>query len=960
MELDQFRDVDLVIDYANYSFIEKQFVSQGDYKGRTLTVQVTNNGVVGEVPGLMLNLNWHNEASGLTDLSAFSVLDKAKSIYRIEYPQHMMTPGRVIASIQIIQDGKVTNLKQFELTVQELAGQPVGIVEKAEFSALVAVLAESNNFKTQIDSKADDTDVRNGFLKKADKAYVDSVLSSIAQGGPKEVFDSLGELKSKYPTGAEGIFLAYVSGVAHSYIWDESSKTWKDLGVYQSKGIAENSILNPMIVNGEIEPDKTNFFESNENLFDGTLVSCYIQGNAADGGFWKSSTANQKGFVTKLQAGKKYTAIADTAGGGNDRFRIALNSEYPKLDEPALSNFIKDEYVADIGLPNNDSIRYFTFTVPANTEWFVLYLTTNVVGDFMLYEGDISSFKGFKPYVVKNTKQLELTDVKNNSPLIVKGKNLFDGNYHLGHTLVGAEGNEQGYFNENVNGVIYLVKVEPGKTYTISKEDSNRFRIGLTKTSNKFLGDVYIIKGDLSESENPKTITIPPNYNFMYVYVSINRQQPFMQIEENSFATEWETSGYKLNVPAKPYRNSSGVIKPEDFGAIGNANYIHTDGSVWTSSAMVAKANDDTAALQKFVDLGGSLEFSGDKKYLITESLLLDASKVKLLDGKGCMLIPQGDFDALKLTGTMTGSAAPSSSGGKVFKEYAVKIKNIKVYGAKKTESCGLSINNCFGVIVESCAFTYLKDGIKITGVNRNLILVNTHVYAMSQWGVYFSSTCDLHQMNITGCHISYCKKNIFAEEAQRYNIQIVGSDIEISSYPDVVDCSIHFKSLTTGIYEDIEIVGNTLEDHWCADQMVVFEGRDSGANSVIVVADNAIGNSNGDAIVIKGMSGINIADNAFKNNVKFDISITHTLDTAVVSNNTSFSSKRENGGFLNSEGDFEMKNLIVSGNALRDDGSSVISLSNTKMSNSIISNNNVKTLEVPTQLDHCQIQDEL
>lgn len=173
LELDQFRDVDLVIDYANYTFIEKQFVSQGDYKGRTLTVLVTNKGVVGEVPGLMLNLNWHNVASGLSDLSAFSVLDKANSIYRIEYPKHMMTPGKVIASIQVIQDGKVTNLKQFELTVQNLAGQPVGIVEKAEFSALVAVLADSNRFRTDIDSLS---------TNKAEKSALDKTNSMLASG----------------------------------------------------------------------------------------------------------------------------------------------------------------------------------------------------------------------------------------------------------------------------------------------------------------------------------------------------------------------------------------------------------------------------------------------------------------------------------------------------------------------------------------------------------------------------------------------------------------------------------------------------------------------------------------------------------------------------------------------------------------------------------------------------------
>lgn len=152
LNLDQFRDVDIVINKANDNFIQRQFVSQGDYKGRTLTVQVTNNGLVGEVAGLALNLRWTNQASGLTDLSAFTLIDKANSVFRIEYPAHMMTPGKVIANIQIIQDGKTTHMKPFELTVQKLAGEAVGIVEKAEFSALVAVLADANKFRTDIDA----------------------------------------------------------------------------------------------------------------------------------------------------------------------------------------------------------------------------------------------------------------------------------------------------------------------------------------------------------------------------------------------------------------------------------------------------------------------------------------------------------------------------------------------------------------------------------------------------------------------------------------------------------------------------------------------------------------------------------------------------------------------------------------------------------------------------------------
>lgn len=192
LELDQFRDVDLVIDKANDNFIQRQFVSQGDYKGRTLTVQVTDNGVIGEVPGLVLNLRWQNQAAGNADLSAFELIDKANSVFRIEYPQHMMTPGKVIANIQIIQAGKTTHMKPFELTVQKLVGEAVGIVEKNEYSALVAVLSDANKFRTDIDTleikKADKTalaqtneNIENLDSTKADKTALAQANASMAK-----------------------------------------------------------------------------------------------------------------------------------------------------------------------------------------------------------------------------------------------------------------------------------------------------------------------------------------------------------------------------------------------------------------------------------------------------------------------------------------------------------------------------------------------------------------------------------------------------------------------------------------------------------------------------------------------------------------------------------------------------------------------------------------------------------
>ena len=235
MNLDQFRDVDLVISKANDNFFQRQFVSQGDYKGRTLTVQVTNNGVIGEVPGLVLNLRWQNQTSGLTDLSAFTLIDKANSVFRIEYPRHMMTPGKVIANIQVIQNGKITHMKPFELTVQELAGEAVGIVEKNEYSALVAVLSDANKFRTDI------TLLDN---KKAEKEYVDHLIKQAASGSPKGI-SSLNELKSKYPNGTEGIYVAADTG--NWYYW--SGTAWTVGSTYEGKMISVKSVQTDKLAN---------------------------------------------------------------------------------------------------------------------------------------------------------------------------------------------------------------------------------------------------------------------------------------------------------------------------------------------------------------------------------------------------------------------------------------------------------------------------------------------------------------------------------------------------------------------------------------------------------------------------------------------------------------------------------------------------------------------------------------
>ena len=91
-------------------------------------------------------------------------------------------------------------------------------------------------------------------------SYVDDKVNAIPAGNyVPETFVNLDAIKAKYPSGANGVMVAADNG--HKYIWANS--TWTDAGVYQSAGIADNSITNEKYKDGSITPSKTTFLKIN-------------------------------------------------------------------------------------------------------------------------------------------------------------------------------------------------------------------------------------------------------------------------------------------------------------------------------------------------------------------------------------------------------------------------------------------------------------------------------------------------------------------------------------------------------------------------------------------------------------------------------------------------------------------------------------------------------------------------
>lgn len=236
MSLDKFRDVDLVIDKANSQLLVRQFISQNDNNGRTFTVQITDEGRIAKIPGLSLNLRWHNKNTGITDLTAFELIDSEASVFRVAYPKHMMNPGIVQANIQVLNAGNSLFTRPFEIQILSLAGEVKGVIEKAEFSALVQALADANGWRSELDDL---------IMNKADQSFVNDQLSTIVSGSPKGTFASLMDLQSTYPTGTTGVFLVLSDG--HWYYWQKSVNSWLDGALYQSQGVTDKSITRTKI-----------------------------------------------------------------------------------------------------------------------------------------------------------------------------------------------------------------------------------------------------------------------------------------------------------------------------------------------------------------------------------------------------------------------------------------------------------------------------------------------------------------------------------------------------------------------------------------------------------------------------------------------------------------------------------------------------------------------------------------
>ncbi|MER2047315.1 MAG: SGNH/GDSL hydrolase family protein [Solibacillus sp.] len=93
-------------------------------------------------------------------------------------------------------------------------------------------------------------------------------VSNALDGSPKGAFPTVADLETAHPNGAQGVFVIEADG--HIYSWNGNS--WVDRGLYQSQGIADQSVTSVKVAKHTIMEAHLSqpvvYSKGNKNLFD--------------------------------------------------------------------------------------------------------------------------------------------------------------------------------------------------------------------------------------------------------------------------------------------------------------------------------------------------------------------------------------------------------------------------------------------------------------------------------------------------------------------------------------------------------------------------------------------------------------------------------------------------------------------------------------------------------------------
>ncbi|MPY90251.1 MAG: hypothetical protein GEU99_20295 [Luteitalea sp.] len=299
-------------------------------------------------------------------------------------------------------------------------------------------------------------------------------------------------------------------------------------------------------------------------------------------------------------------------------------------------------------------------------------------------------------------------------------------------------------------------------------------------------------------------------------------------VEENGRAGT--TGGLQESRAHISTKDTLGKVTVRDFGAAGDGQ------------------SDDTEAIQQAVNSGnGDILFPAGT-YRIVRSILIQlglAGPVSLSGQGTARIVMSGKGPAFRFLGSHAGTADPSTlTPAVVEKERAPVINAIEIVG-DHPDASGVELNGTMQPLMTRLTVRKALHGIHLTGRNRNVTIGDCHGYDNRGIGIFLDQA-NLHQINITGSHISYNGQGgVVVRGGEIRNLQIGSCDIEGNMSPQHASAANVLLDVRNGSVREGAIVGCTLQHSRLEDSANIrLLGPDPGQARKVghfTIADNAM-----------------------------------------------------------------------------------------------------------------------
>ncbi|MFN0053000.1 MAG: right-handed parallel beta-helix repeat-containing protein [Planctomycetales bacterium] len=196
---------------------------------------------------------------------------------------------------------------------------------------------------------------------------------------------------------------------------------------------------------------------------------------------------------------------------------------------------------------------------------------------------------------------------------------------------------------------------------------------------------------------------------------------------------------------------------------------------------------DDAEAIEHALrDGDGVLEFPpGLYRISRTIEIPLAERGPTAIHGSGgtARLIMAGPGPALSLVATHTTTADPAGFRPEEWlRERMPTVSALEIVG-DHPRADGLLISGVMQPTLSGVLIRQVQTAVHVQGRARNLLITGCHFYHNGGIGVHLDRV-NLHQANIIGSHISYCRRGgIRIEGSEIRNLQITGNDIEYNNH---------------------------------------------------------------------------------------------------------------------------------------------------------------------------------